>query len=467
MQQRMEILQLLEEGATKSEIMNNYGICHMTIWRIKRDAVKICQLMNRNCRIPQRKKGREIKHKDLDKQLYDWFLQQRVGDITDDMLQEKSLELMRQLYGRSNFAANSNWLLRFKKRHNIELLHARNKKIGSSDMVNRIFAREFYQRLNMEGINYENIYSINVTDLAWTVLPRRMLVSINEKSIENMTKDCVTIAFCANATGSHKLLPLFIHKYKDPKALSQIEQCKGKLPTVFRSQTNQEILAHWYTRYFKTFVRRRQLEKGVTGKVLLLVNNYYTEHIATKDKQDEQFEMIFLPANNTTSSFQPLDQEIVETAKRNYRYYMLKHMLDYAGRIREFHEKYNLKDCIDILYKSWVDVTSEDIKHSWRKLLREPSHTTRDRGTQVTDINLQELINNITGENVTLDELTNWLALCAKIEDESQKWKENTKDTLEERESKLAHLNNERMDKVFETTWTEVENGPVRLENQV
>lgn len=63
------------------------------------------------------------------------------------------------------------------------------------------------------------------------MLPNKTLVSKNEKKVpeKKIKKERVTLALCANASGSYKLSLLLISKYGKPEAL---KYCKNNLPDI-------------------------------------------------------------------------------------------------------------------------------------------------------------------------------------------------------------------------------------------
>lgn len=67
---------------------------------------------------------------------------------------------------------------------------------------------------------------------------------------KNMKKEKITIVFCTNASGNHKLLILFIHKYANPQAL---KHCTNSLPVTYKVQQNawinENVFQEWYREF--------------------------------------------------------------------------------------------------------------------------------------------------------------------------------------------------------------------------
>lgn len=475
MKTRLEILDQLDEGTSVGQTATIFGISPVSVRRIRQNAIKIRRLMEHGT-VANRKKMRGPKYKNVDNELIKWVIERKaLGDkVTDVMIQEKATELVHELYGLSTYKASKAWIWRFKKRYQIhQSLY--NGKIDA-DMAAEKFVRKFNRRIKKENLDMDNIYNMEVTKILWKVLPRSILVELDKKKSDSkkLEVDCVTVAFCTNTAGTHKLPPLFIHKYEKSRVL---KQSRKSLPIIFKSQKNawidQEIFADWYNNYFKTAVRKYQSKKGVTGKVLLLVNNH-KEYILPEEEstQDDHFAILFLPTN-ITSILQPLDQGIIEDVKRNYRYYMLKHIFDLPDGVVDFYKNYNIRDCIEILQNVWTDVKSKNIKDSWRKLLKLSS---RKDDPTITDTDLKQLINNIVGKDVVPNELTEWLTLCAEAEvsppelkskeKENAEGAENIENTVRQMEqSEQLTPDKEEMDRAFKnlSEWAETENNFIKM----
>lgn len=170
---------------------------------------------------------------DLDKELYSWFLQRRsAGDrITDYILIEKARALQEERGGPSNFTLCKGWLWRFKKNYNLRLTNV----YGENDDADKSAAKEFVQfsqLLEDNEISDNNLYNMDEINLFWKMLPKETLMSENERRVleEKIKKDKITLALCANASGSHKLPLFLINNCENPRAL---KYCKNNLPVIY------------------------------------------------------------------------------------------------------------------------------------------------------------------------------------------------------------------------------------------
>ena len=90
---------------------------------------------------------------------------------------------------------------------------------------------------------------MNETGLMWKALPQRTLIHRKEQRVEGnkVKKGRVTVAFRANAAGTHKLCTLFVNKLAKPRAL---KHCLNNLSVAYRSQRNawmdKKLFSDWF-----------------------------------------------------------------------------------------------------------------------------------------------------------------------------------------------------------------------------
>lgn len=421
-EQRFEIVQQLESGASITRVAAKYDVHPATVRRIRRNAATVCQLVEQGVEMRRRRNLRKPANEELDTRLYTWFLEQRaLGDpITDLILLEKAIELNKEFGGPSTFKASRGWLWNFKNRHGIRLSNFFGER-GDADaaVAQELFVEDFARRIMQEGIEYKNIYNMEETGLVWKALPTKSLAH-GEKNIEGtkLTKDRVTVGLCVNAIGSHKLAPLFIHKFKNPRAF---KHCKDRLPVIFKSQPrvwmDQEIFADWYQNHFKPAVKTHQSMTGTSGKVILLLDNYREYNLPKEFRQDDHFEIIFLPAN-ITPLLQPMNQGVIEETKRSYRRKMLRRVMSFPGGVQQFYSDYDLKDCIDILYEAWAEISTSNIQNAWKNIIKQiPEEVLiKEEPGDPLEPNLQDIIGVITGEQASEESVNDFLSRCTEAE---------------------------------------------------
>lgn len=430
LQQRIDIVRKLEDGVPMSQLVKEYGVSSITIRRIKNNAV----LLRQRFKTPGaegRKKMRKPVLDELDNRLYAWFRKQRViGDrITDAVLQEKAKELNETFGGPSSFSASKGWIWRFKNRHGINLLKPQGDTANADTWTTAEFTHSFLERLEEERIKLQNVYNMAETGLVWKALPKRTLVDTLGRRVygNKIKKDRVTVGLCANATGTHKLPPLFIHRHEKPRAL---KHCQNRLPVIFKDQKkacmDQNIFADWLKNHFKPAVRTHQHETNTHGKVLLLIDNCAAHKLPLQLQiEDDNIEIVFFPSN-ATLNLQPMDQGVLRKVKKSFRHRVLKRILHFPGGVAEFCADYDIKDCMDLVNEAWIDVSSVDICNSWKELLGVEATEGKNKAgegqpeasfcdmSNITSI--KETVGRIARETVSQKEVEEWLLVCEEIE---------------------------------------------------
>ena len=69
----------------------------------------------------------------------------------------------------------------------------------------------------------KDVFNADETALYWKLLPSKTLSSHSVSGVKKM-KDRITILLTCNATGTEKLLPLLIYKYKNPRCMKNINK---------------------------------------------------------------------------------------------------------------------------------------------------------------------------------------------------------------------------------------------------
>ncbi|XP_076642797.1 jerky protein homolog-like [Halictus rubicundus] len=399
-QDKIKIAEQSEKGVPTKELCRKYGVSSSVIYRIRRECTHLTSFGSRGGCLLQHKNRRTSPNVELENRLYTWFLEQQVMDnpLTDVLLQKKARELCGQ-FASTPFNASGGWLRNFKNRYRIHLVRVHGEKGKANDDGAKAFLDAFMKRIEEEKLNLSNIYNMEETSLLWKTIPSKTLIS-EKKGIlagEKQKRDRVSIGLCANADGTHKLPPIFIHNFKNLRA-----QNWGPPPVIYKYQPqawmNLQIFNEWYEEVFKPSVRQYQLANGIVGKVLLLVDNCANHKRIYISHEDDNFEIVYLPAK-TTSFIRPMDQGIIAKLKNNYRHKILRRILQLDKGLEEFYVKYSIKDCIYLLNELWNDITAANIKNGWNDCLCKHSGGEEENLLNATtQSQMSAMIHIITGE---------------------------------------------------------------------
>ncbi|XP_054008894.1 jerky protein homolog-like [Hylaeus anthracinus] len=458
-EQRLEIVQKLKEGATLDQLAAEYGLHKRTIQRYRQNAISIRQL-SKSSNVLHSKRIRPPVYGDVDTLLYTWLSERRaLGNmLTDKLLMEKAMELYEEVGGPLDFKASSGWLKIFKKRHNIHLVDMQGENADTNLLAAEKFQDELRNMLINKDIDEEDVYTIHGTSLLWKALPERTLVHEGEEVKEGkIRKDRVTVAFCANATGTHKLPVLFVHKNANPRAL---KHCKHNLPVVYKYQKNawinDDLLNDWYIHHFKPYVRQRQLQQNRVGKVLLLLNNCTGHIISEVAQEDYQFKQLFLPPN-TVALIESTNQGILSKCKKLFRHKLLCQVLRHGNEVKQFYVDYDIKDCIDLIAEAWDAITATSIRHSWNKIMRRPFSDNTFQG-QDSKAWMSEDFQQF-GELIHVNDIMEWISEC-----------ESEEERMEDENSDMEYnVAEEETDYLFSelTTWAKAQPEFIKLHANV
>ncbi|GMF50916.1 unnamed protein product [Phytophthora fragariaefolia] len=125
--------------------------------------------------------------------------------ISDDLLLVKAGEIKKTLnIGDDQLRLSNGWLAKFKKRNGIssKRLH------GEADSASAVEVRTACYSLQDITRQYrpEDIYNFDERALFYRLAPNQTLATTNRKG-KKRDKARITIAFCFNATGTHKMDP--------------------------------------------------------------------------------------------------------------------------------------------------------------------------------------------------------------------------------------------------------------------
>ncbi|XP_068094973.1 jerky protein homolog [Hyperolius riggenbachi] len=437
LKQKMEICQRLEEGVSRTELMEEFNVGSSTIYDIKSKSEKIRRFyLNSESdeSVERRHTLHTPKMETLDQALYEWFLMRRSegGFVSGPMLQEKAKELHARLglEGQCNFSTG--WLSRFKIRHGIRKPDLSGEQKTADIRAAPSFLDVFNDLVEEHGLTPERIYNAEETGIMWKCVPDSALAGDDEEVANGLkqNKERLTLIVCANASGNHKLKLSVIGKLAKPRSLKGITN----LPVDYHhaqcnSWRDSDILKKWFHCSFVPSVKENLQNQAIPedSKVLLLLDGSRTNPPA-EELVDGNIFVRYLPSH-LTSLVQPMDQGVIQNLQMFYRRDFMRKMINADDTVVEFQKRFNLKDAIYTASCAWDSVTKETLHNSWRKLWpsvipagssasdQEESPIDDAAATTITVYDeICELVDSADRKiDVSRDELSSWLAVDEAI----------------------------------------------------
>ena len=210
------------------KLANELGVDRSTISGILRKKEKLLRL-HANAKNSDLKKLRirVARFPSLEEALYKWFqsLRSRNVPVSQDILKTKAIEFYNRAKENGaqlpNFEASNGWLEKFQKRYNISSKCITGESESAClDQVEN--GRKLLQEI-IATFNLENVYNADETGLFFRLGPNRTLATRNDKAKGiKKDKERVTVLLCCNATGTKKLKPFVIGKFKNSRCFKNV-----------------------------------------------------------------------------------------------------------------------------------------------------------------------------------------------------------------------------------------------------
>jgi len=138
---KLELVQRMEKGESRSKLMAEFGVSSSTLYDLKKQKDKLLSFVSStespSSKIEKRKSLKGPKFSELDRALYIWFMAQRSEGkaVTGPIILEKAKKLRSDLGIQEECSFSEGWLRNFKTRHGIKLskVKLKKKKVNTSD----------------------------------------------------------------------------------------------------------------------------------------------------------------------------------------------------------------------------------------------------------------------------------------------------------------------------------------------
>ena len=258
--QRQEVFEKIKQGISHEKIAEEYNIGLSTLSEVKK---KYQENINRyqaeNSLTTEKKVFKISAFPNLDQALKAWYYQERAKGIsvTHVMLQHKAKVFYDLIYTdpgeRKPFQASHGYIGRFCKRYSIEPVRpAKTIDEGCAEFAKKI-------SILLTEYSLDQIYCADEFGLNYISLPYSANLAL--PTID----DRITLMACVNATASHKLPLLFIHKVQNPYCFVIRDGANNKtldkssLPVAYyhnkHAWATQEIFIDWFHAHFVPKVR--------------------------------------------------------------------------------------------------------------------------------------------------------------------------------------------------------------------
>lgn len=380
-QQKVEILKKLQNGASAKHVSDTYNVGISTIYDIKKQKEKLLAFYA-NSDVPQMMSSRKTLHQsktaDIDKVLVEWIRQRRSENCPLDraIIMAQARQYHEDLGLSSSCEYSTGWFNKFKKRNGLKLIKVCGERASADTEAAEDFVDELSEYIKEEGLSPEQIYNADETALFWRYIPRKTYtaasVGTDPPSGFKDSKERITVLACANAAGSHKCKLLVIGKSKNPRAFKGTKV----FPVTYKSNTRAwittELCIDWFKNHFVPEVRAHGRAIGLAPdcKILLLLDNC-SAHPAAELLNIDNVIVKYMPPN-CTSLIQPMDQGVLRSLKCKYKALFLKRILNACnngGGVAAFQKEFSIKDAVWGAARAWEDIPSATLSNAWHNIL--------------------------------------------------------------------------------------------------
>jgi hypothetical protein len=284
-------------------------------------------------------------------------------DIDGNILKTKAT-FFAERFSIEDFNQSEGWLGGFKKRYGLRQF----KKQGEASSApspesienDRLALQQF-----LRSYDPEDIWNGDETGLFWKMEPSRVLAR-GPLSGHKKEKSRVTIFCATNATGTEKMALTFIHKYKTPRAMKNLNYKNFPVYYFWNKKAWMQVSI-----FNDILLKLNEKMRRKRRKIVLLIDNAPVHLIL--DETQEKLDSVsvkFLPPN-TTTVLQPCDAGIIHSFKCHYKHLFIQNRIDAYDDVQDgFAEKladYNIFEALQNSAEAWSMVSSQTIANCWKK----------------------------------------------------------------------------------------------------
>lgn len=211
----------------------------------------------------------------------------------------------------------------------------------------------------------ENQYNCDETGLFWKAIPDLSLSTYRIPGTKS-NKARVTLHFCVNASGTHKMKPWIIGEFRRPICFRAAVIEPERLDCIYRFNKKSWMTASIFEERLRWFGQK------MTGRKVVLLLDNFSAHVAAYNELStlpegyglQNIEIVWLPPNSTSKT-QPLDQGIIASFKAVYKRCWLRFIGEEFDEGRDPHRTMNLLKAFPFIRRSWHEVYPQTIANCW------------------------------------------------------------------------------------------------------
>jgi len=392
--QREEIIQKSKNGYCAKKLALDFKVGLSTVYDIiAKGPAELSKFRKENPGSTIRCTFKTSHYPLTDQALKLWFYQVRGSNVP---INYETVACQAKLFQREfypeieNFGATSGFIQKFCKRHHIKATRLHGERQSADNDAVEPFLVEMAEI--QKEYSLDQIYNADESGLIFKSLPNTTLATYEERRTNSASntkheKERITFLTCTNASASHALPLVFIHKVANPRCFQTggIDRTTKKkkllnkkdLPVIYKHSSNAwmttEIFEEWFHEIFVPGVEKHLIEIGQEPKAVLLLDNC-TCHPSVLISNSKKIKVVMLPPY-TTSIIQPQDQGIIASVKKRFKAEVLKmYFQSYLANhpdthpLQTFYNKYTIKDVIYLLASVWKSTPTTTLQRAWHKL---------------------------------------------------------------------------------------------------
>ncbi|XP_017772604.1 PREDICTED: jerky protein homolog-like [Nicrophorus vespilloides] len=284
--------------------------------------------------------------------MHKWFLQRcGLGLSISNMDLREQAQRFRYALNDKGPDINCGWVTRWKMKNSVrDCGDALVIEMGDDQCCEFVWALDQYTD--------EQIYNCNETILYYKLLPSNDQDLQTIVKTQSMNESKVTLLFCVNKSGNHKLKPLCIGN----TSTSQNDEHMIYKRNV-NSWIDRDIFSSWFKQFFVPAVRDHLTSNNLQPKALLILDNC-SAHQTVLASEDGLIQTKFF-IKSLPSTYQPIEQGLMQTVKKNYRTELLQSLIDSDLPSTNFLDHFNYRNFASLLIHVWEKISRDQIVACW------------------------------------------------------------------------------------------------------